>query len=314
MKTRLNPPQLFYSRKKTSESTWWKEREKENTICFDMDAVSSLQFLPVTHTRAHVCADRAPFLCCKTFYSNLGHCCHGNRLYELDQGVAGVHHLQKSLRRQVLFISTGTEGFSLSPALCVRARARDGERLLEWTQKNPWSCAEQWGSEPTHRGSDINMTTSVSRSPPFTLRPASAFAVSIYHTSILFADAPSVEWDVAIYRQICLIILMLLCDLSVLKADIWTPYARPSAHLCSLFLPVYIHLGFICNQTSQNNVQLLRQQQNTWDIFPRLSSKKRANNSVWSRSLVEPWMSLVCKIIALTFGLSWQLYQSCVLN
>lgn len=266
------------------------------------------------HTRARTCVRIGPpFYAVKLFIAIWGTVVMVTGYTSLTRVLPGSTICRNlCVGRSCLYLRELRDFLSLPLSVC--ARARDGERLLEWTQKNPWSCAEQWGSEPTHRGSDINMTTSVSRSPPFTLRPASAFAVSIYHTSILFADAPSVEWDVAIYRQICLIILMLLCDLSVLKADIWTPYARPSAHLCSLFLPVYIHLGFICNQTSQNNVQLLRQQQNTWDIFPRLSSKKRANNSVWSRSLVEPWMSLVCKIIALTFGLSWQLYQSCVLN
>lgn len=80
---------------------------------------------------------------------------------------------------------------------------------------------------------DTNMNKSVSRSSPITPRPrvrASPIAVSLYSTSILFSDATCVrEWDVAVSRQICLIILMLHRDLSVFRGRyIWTPYAPPS--------------------------------------------------------------------------------------
>lgn len=121
MKTRLNPPPSCFivGKKNFRKHVMKRERKREYNLFWHGFRFIFTVSPGDTHARAHVCADRAPFLCCKTFYSDLGHCCHGNLLYELDQGVAGVHHLQKSLRRQVLFISTGTEGLSLSLCVCV---------------------------------------------------------------------------------------------------------------------------------------------------------------------------------------------------
>lgn len=177
--------------------------------------------------------------------------------------------------RSCLYLRELRGSLSLSLFLCVRACVwwweMTGMAVLNAKQSVVRSRgAGQRANTPWewHKHEHVRVPEHPPTPPQATQPPASAW-VFIPHLPRL----PSVEWDVAIYRQICLIIPMLRCDLSVLKAGVWTPHARPCAPLRSLFLPVYIHLGFICNRTSQNNVRLLRQQQNTWDIFPRLSSK-----------------------------------------
>lgn len=164
--------------------------------------------------------------------------------------------------------------------VCERAseRARWRESLLEWhlwTLKNPGSVAAQRGSQPTPGGSDSNMNKSVSRSSPITSRPrVSDRSESLSHVCLVcWCDLCegvrlARRTDLSHYSNGALWSLRIK---GRYLDTICAPVRTSMQPIFTRLHPSGLHMQL---NLFQNNVQLLRQQQNTWDIFPRYLPRK----------------------------------------